>query len=175
MEYTLSINKENLKIVLPGGASSGADEVLVGERKYAFSSCPVSENELLLTLDGRQFPAYLVQAETETQLFLKGKIYSIEDLDDSDRRPKRRGGPGDLEQKITPPMPSVVIRLLVAEGDVVKKKQPLIVLSAMKMETTLVAPYDGVVKKVNAAAGDQVMPGLLLVEIEKAPEEDHGN
>jgi len=45
----------------------------------------------------------------------------------------------------------------------------------MKMETTLVAPYDGAVKKVNAAAGDQVMPGLILVEIEKAPEGEHGN
>lgn len=175
MEYTLSINKETLKIALPGGASSEADEALIGERKYAFSSRSVSENELLMTLDGQQFSTYLADVGGETQLFLKGKIYSIEDLGDADRRPKRRGGPGDLELKITPPMPSVVIRLLVAEGDVVKKKQPLIVLSAMKMETTLVAPYDGVVKKVNAAAGDQVMPGLLLVEIEKAPEGEHGN
>jgi biotin carboxyl carrier protein len=72
-------------------------------------------------------------------------------------------------------MPAVVIRLLVAEGDAVKKKQPLIVLSAMKMETTLSAPYDGTVKKVNATAGEQVMPGLILVEIEKAGEEEDGN
>jgi 3-methylcrotonyl-CoA carboxylase alpha subunit len=170
MEYTLSINKENLKITLPA-----ADEALIGEKRFAFSGRFVSENELLMTIDGRQFPACLVDVGGETQLFLKGRTYAIEDTGDADRRPKRRGGPGDLEQKITPPMPSVVIRLLVAEGDVVKKKQPLIVLSAMKMETTLGAPYDGTVKKVNAAAGDQVMPGLLLVEIEKAPEEEHGN
>jgi acetyl/propionyl-CoA carboxylase alpha subunit len=170
VEYTLSINKETLKIALPT-----ADEALIGEKRYVFNGRLVSGNELLLTLDGRQFPAYLVDVGGETQLFLNGRTYFVEDLGDADRRPKRRGGPGDLELKITPPMPSVVIRLLVAEGDVVKKKQPLIVLSAMKMETTLVAPYDGAVKKVNAAAGDQVMPGLILVEIEKAPEGEHGN
>lgn len=170
MEYTLSIHKETLKMTLPS-----ADEALIGEKKYAFSGRLVSENEMLMTIDGRQFPACVADVGGETQLFLNGRTYVIEDLGDADRRPKRRGGPGDLEQKITPPMPSVVIRLLVTEGDVVKKKQPLIVLSAMKMETTLAAPYDGTVKKVNAAAGDQVMPGLLLVEIDKAPEEEHGN
>ena len=68
-------------------------------------------------------------------------------------------------------MPAVVIRLLVALGDAVKKGQPLIVLSAMKMEATLYAPYAGTVKKINAAAGEQVMPGLILVEIEQALEE----
>jgi pyruvate carboxylase len=37
----------------------------------------------------------------------------------------------------------------------------------MKMETTLFAPFDGTVKKVNVAEGDKVMPGDILVDIEK--------
>jgi len=92
VEYTLSINKETLKIALPT-----ADEALIGEKRYVFNGRLVSGNELLLTLDGRQFPAYLVDVGGETQLFLNGRTYFVEDLGDADRRPKRRGGPGDLE------------------------------------------------------------------------------
>jgi len=36
------------------------------------------------------------------------------------------------------------------------------------METTLYAPYDGTVLKINAAIKDKVSPGQILVEIEKA-------
>jgi biotin carboxyl carrier protein len=37
----------------------------------------------------------------------------------------------------------------------------------MKMETTLTAPYDGKVKKINASINQKVAPGDVLVEIEE--------
>ncbi len=37
----------------------------------------------------------------------------------------------------------------------------------MKMETTLFAPFDGIVSKVNTKKGDKVMPADILVDIEK--------
>jgi biotin carboxyl carrier protein len=170
MELALSVNKENVKMDVLSGSSTEAAEAHIGDRTYDFIWKPVSDHELLLTVNGRRVLAYLADNGEETQVFMNGKLYTVEDLSDADRRPKRKGGPGELEQKITPPMPAVVIRLLVAEGQTVKKRQPLIVLSAMKMESTLVAPYDGCVKKINAAEGQQVMPGLILVELERAEE-----
>jgi biotin carboxyl carrier protein len=78
----------------------------------------------------------------------------------------RRSGKGrDLPREVTPPMPAAVVRVLVTPGDRVEKGQPLVVVSAMKMETTLVAPRDGVVLNVNAAEGDKVSPGQNLVDI----------
>ncbi len=64
-------------------------------------------------------------------------------------------------------MPSVVVRVLVKEGDRVVKGQGLVVVTAMKMETTLKAPHSGVVRKVNTYPEAKVMPGDILVEIEK--------
>ena len=64
-------------------------------------------------------------------------------------------------------MPGTVIRVLVAEGDPVRPRQPLVVLEAMKMETPLVSPYEGVVLRLHVAEGDQVAGGALLVELEK--------
>jgi 3-methylcrotonyl-CoA carboxylase alpha subunit len=175
MEYSLSVNRENIKMSVVSGSSPEAAEARIGDKKYDFIGKPVSDHELLLTINGRRISACLAHSGEKAEIFLNGKTYTIEDLSEADRRPKKKGGPGEREQKITPPMPAVVIRVLVAEGDAVKKRQPLIVLSAMKMESTLVAPYDGTVKKINAAEGQQVMPGLILIEIEKVPEEEHGN
>jgi 3-methylcrotonyl-CoA carboxylase alpha subunit len=70
------------------------------------------------------------------------------------------------ESGVTAPMPGTVIKLLVAEGDRVHARQPLLVLEAMKMETPLTAPYDAVVRKVNVAEGDSVAGGAVLVELE---------
>jgi acetyl/propionyl-CoA carboxylase alpha subunit len=70
------------------------------------------------------------------------------------------------ESGVTAPMPGTVIRLLVAEGDEVHARQPLLVLEAMKMETPLTAPYDAIVRKVNVAEGDAVSGGAVLVELE---------
>jgi acetyl/propionyl-CoA carboxylase alpha subunit len=75
---------------------------------------------------------------------------------------------GATEQStVTAPMPGTVIRLLVAPGDTVKARQPLVVLEAMKMETPLTSPYDAVVRAVNVAEGEQVASGAVLVELEE--------
>jgi 3-methylcrotonyl-CoA carboxylase alpha subunit len=76
-------------------------------------------------------------------------------------------GPGAEQSTVTAPMPGTVIRLLVAAGDTVKARQPLVVLEAMKMETPLSSPYDAVVRAVNVAEGDRVAGGAVLVELEE--------
>ncbi len=70
------------------------------------------------------------------------------------------------ESELTAPMPGTVIKVLVAEGEAVTARQPLLVLEAMKMETPVTAPYDAVVRKVNVAEGDRVAGGAVLVELE---------
>jgi biotin carboxyl carrier protein len=64
-------------------------------------------------------------------------------------------------------MPGAVIRLLVAEGDTVAARQPLLVLEAMKMETPVVSPYDATVRRLHVAEGDRITAGTLLVELEE--------
>jgi len=70
------------------------------------------------------------------------------------------------QSALTAPMPGTVIKVLAAPGDKVGHRQTLLILEAMKMETPVVSPYDGVVRAVHVAEGDQVAGGAVLVELE---------
>jgi biotin carboxyl carrier protein len=64
------------------------------------------------------------------------------------------------------PMPGRVVRVLVAAGDTVTARQPVVVVEAMKMENELRSPKAGRVKDVAVAAGASVEAGRVLIVIE---------
>lgn len=64
---------------------------------------------------------------------------------------------------VSAPFAASVWKVDVAAGDLVVKGQPLVSLEAMKMETVLEAPCDGVVLRVLPAAGSQVVAGEAVV------------
>jgi biotin carboxyl carrier protein len=82
----------------------------------------------------------------------------------------RAGPTGAAGPEVGPPMPAVVVRLLVAPEQRVAAGEALLVVAAMKMETTLVAPHAGRVSAVGCAVGDRVRPGDVLVRVEPEPE-----
>lgn len=79
------------------------------------------------------------------------------------------GGKANPSDKgsIAAPMPGSVIEVKTSVGDSVSKGTPLVVLSAMKMETVVSAPISGKVTGVSVAAGDQVAAGDLLASIKE--------
>ncbi|MBU6252482.1 MAG: methylcrotonoyl-CoA carboxylase, partial [Alphaproteobacteria bacterium] len=66
---------------------------------------------------------------------------------------------------ILAPMPGRVLSVAVAAGDSVTRGQKLLTLEAMKMEHSLVAPFDGTVDDVLVSAGAQVQVDALLVKV----------
>lgn len=82
----------------------------------------------------------------------------------------RRRSHGLATPTIEAPMPGKVLRVLVRAGDLVAAGQPLIVLEAMKMETTLAAEGAAVVRAVHAAEGDMVDHGAVLIELSPPPD-----
>lgn len=66
-------------------------------------------------------------------------------------------------KKIVSPLPGSIIKVLVSEGQSVKKGDTLLTLESMKMENAVQADCDGVVSKIAVAAGQNVMQDDLLV------------
>jgi len=70
----------------------------------------------------------------------------------------------DMSKYLLSPMPGLLIKLLVNEGDEVNAGQDLAVIEAMKMENTLKAVKAGTVDKVVAAAGDNLAVDSIILE-----------
>jgi acetyl-CoA/propionyl-CoA carboxylase, biotin carboxylase, biotin carboxyl carrier protein len=68
--------------------------------------------------------------------------------------------------ELTAPMQGTILKVLVATGDQVAAGDPLIVLEAMKMETTISAPREGTVMSIGVAAGETAGAGQVLVVVE---------
>jgi pyruvate carboxylase subunit B len=67
--------------------------------------------------------------------------------------------------EVEAPTPGNVVKILVQNGDKVKKDEPLLVLEAMKMESEVKSPCDGTVSAVHVTAGDTVQTGDQLFTI----------
>ena len=74
--------------------------------------------------------------------------------------------PPDLSRYLICPMPGLLVALHVGAGDAVEAGQPLAVIEAMKMENILRAEKSGVVKAVNAAAGESLAVDAIILELE---------
>lgn len=72
---------------------------------------------------------------------------------------------GAGEHSIDAPMPGKIVKLVAAEGQVVKAGDTLLILEAMKMQNEIAADADGTVKTFNVAAGQSVKAHESLVII----------
>lgn len=75
---------------------------------------------------------------------------------------------GDGGDRIAADLPGVVTQLLVDVDQTVTAGTPVIVVEAMKLFHTLVAPRDGVIAHIRVAIGATVDRGALLVELAPA-------
>ena len=66
-------------------------------------------------------------------------------------------------EPVKAPMPGVVLKVQVQQGQAVKAGQVLVILEAMKRENEIVAPKDGTVAQIVAAKGASVESGAPLV------------
>src|SRR5207253_2157568 len=81
--------------------------------------------------------------------------------------PEAAAGPPVDENKVCrSPISGVVVRVSAQAGQSIQANDVLMVLEAMKMETTITSPIAGKVAKVNVGVGDPVQGGLILVEFE---------
>ncbi len=148
----------------------------------------VSDSDLTARIDGEEISAALeTLADGSAMLVVGGRRYRI-----AGRRransilvaagpmsaeyqvvEARRGAghAGLTAPTIDAPMPGTVLKILVSEGAKVATNDPLIVLEAMKTETTLSAESPAIIKRVCVQVGQRVDHGATLIELGPAPDE----
>ncbi len=74
--------------------------------------------------------------------------------------------PPDLSKMLICPMPGMLVKLHVAEGEDVQPGQPLATVEAMKMENILRAEKEGTIAKINASEGESLAVDAVILELE---------
>lgn len=64
------------------------------------------------------------------------------------------------------PLAGNIVKIVASQGQSVKKGEKIIILEAMKMETDVIAPCDGVVQSINVREGDSVAVGDTLISLQ---------
>ena len=166
MRYVVTVNDATLEVTLE------PDRVRIGDttldaRLAGIDGTPVS----VLTI-GNVMRRVVVRRGSERgqyTLWIEGFRYEVEALDERTsaiRALARVAAGAAAPAALRAPMPGLVVRVHVVEGDTVRAGQSLVVMEAMKMENELRAPAAGRVKAVLARAGSAVEKGAVLVELE---------
>lgn len=100
---------------------------------------------------------------------LNGSAREVDILDKSvevKKDSRRKAAPND-PLHVNPPIQGTISAILVKEQDKITKNQPLFIIEAMKLETTVLSKSDGTVKEIFADVGDSVNEDDLIVLLEK--------
>jgi len=145
--------------------------VLIGQARYQLSYIPQSglyEGEIADEAGTALYPAQLV-IDNHHVTITKGAMREAITIlpshlaDYVAHMPPASEGAGADE--VIAPMPGLLTRLLVSEGEAVKKGQNVAVIEAMKMENMLVAEANGIVKSIKAAVGANLNVEDLIIEL----------
>jgi biotin carboxyl carrier protein len=168
MEYKVKIGPEIYTVEAAPLDDAGSTNMVLEGETLPVSVRAVAPNHLHLRVGDRTANLFVARTSEGRWIWIDGRARLVQEAGTVERRKAR--GLAETPCEVTPPTPAAVVRVLVEVGSEVVKGQGLVVVSAMKMEMTLVAPYSGTVRAVNTQVGAQVSPGEILVEIDAGPE-----
>ncbi|EQB07314.1 ATP-binding protein [Novosphingobium lindaniclasticum] len=163
-EWTVTIDKAAYEVVIDD------EDVTVNgvEVELAMEYTP-GDRLIEAEIDGESIAVRVALTRTGLKMTTRGAIHDVRIL------PTRVASlashmiekiPPDLSKFLICPMPGLLVALHVGEGDKVEAGQPLAVVEAMKMENILRAEKSGVVKAVNAKAGESLAVDAVILEME---------
>lgn len=141
VEVSLDGKIYNIDVVM---SESGFCSILHEGRSYNAESVRHSDGKYTITTNFRHFD---IELSNPQKKYIRGRQSAAE----------------EAQETITSPMPGKVIKIMVAENSEVKQGDPLIVLEAMKMQSTYTAAQNAVVEKIHVEEGESVARDQLLI------------
>jgi biotin carboxyl carrier protein len=166
MEFELLLEDKTYKISIEKkGEKYSVD---FGNKKKEFDCQVISPNCLSMEIDGHLQIIYMAEGENKKYIFFQGEQFILHEKDTTRaKRKEEESGLAEGKQIVYAPMPGRVLKILVSEGERVKKKQSLVIVEAMKMEHEIKSALDGVVKKVNFKENQMVDTEEPIIELEE--------
>lgn len=164
--YQVTVNDKKFQIEWDAKKASG----MLNGIPFDMDARKISENKSHWLHENKSYNIEVVSLDTETKtatIKVNGNSYTVELKDRYDDLIKSLGMEGGNKNKVAvlkAPMPSMVLDILVKEGDTIEKDTPLLILEAMKMENVIKSPTSGAIKKIVAVKGTAVEKNAVLIE-----------
>ena len=167
MNFDVAVSGRPWKIAIEPADQTGHYTVIVKGRKRQVDVSWIDEDTLSLIEGSASREVRFHRRAEALEVAFQGRIFDTVVSKTgraalAEKRPSADSGP----QMIKTPMPGRIVRVLVAAGDRVIARQPVVIVEAMKMENELRSPKDGTVKEVLVAAGTAVEAGTVLLTID---------
>jgi 3-methylcrotonyl-CoA carboxylase alpha subunit len=122
---------------------------------------PTKDGRIRVAFGGHRFDTSVVRQDLTFHVFSRGAAYRLVMTDPLAAAEAIEAPTG----RLTAPMPGRIVHLHIKQGDRVKHGDTLLVLEAMKMEHSILAPRDGLVETIDFAVGDLVEEGVALLSL----------
>ena len=130
--------------------------------------------EFTFKINGAEYKCAVEEIEAgKTKVTVNGKVYEVEtEAAAPAAKPAAKPAAAPAPKPAAPaaggvqvksPLPGSVVKVLVSEGQAVKRGDTLLTLESMKMENAIMAEQDGTVKQIAVTPGQNVMQDDLLI------------
>jgi pyruvate carboxylase subunit B len=163
VKYVVTVAGKSFEVVL-NGADISVDGRTVSAELTKVPETPLRE----LVFEGTSRTYAMTPEEDGWSVMAGGEPHHLKVDDERTIRLGKLTGAGDrggAGGKVKAPMPGLVLRVEVEEGDTVAAGAGLVVLEAMKMENEIKAPVAGTVTAVHVDGGQAVEKGMVMVEV----------
>ncbi|MDD5764934.1 MAG: biotin/lipoyl-binding protein [Candidatus Marinimicrobia bacterium] len=145
----------------------------INGKEYEVIISEFNAYEAVLTVNGKKYQVGLKDLGIEQVSDIKPKLIRSEIIGETEASPKTVGGaPEPTLHKpqaivnatnVLAPLPGLIQKILVKEGETIRTGQCVIIMEAMKMENEIQSGRDGIVKEISVKTGDSVNEGDVLI------------
>jgi 3-methylcrotonyl-CoA carboxylase alpha subunit len=159
---SLRLRRRTEQIAIGVVHEAGGCRVEVDDRPFSANGIAIGDRKVRAFIDGEPFACSFVNDGDDLYVIHGGATerFGLPKIDAASFAADALS-----DGRATAPMPGQIIALFVKAGDVVRRDQPILVLEAMKMEHTIVAPIEGTLERLALAVGDRVVEGTELFHI----------
>jgi biotin carboxyl carrier protein len=149
---------------------NGSDHVFnINGEKFSLPVHIVNDNCFSVKINGKSKIIYAAEDDNHLYVSFDGDNIVFDKVKEEEKDFSGAAGSGDKDE-IRPPMPGSIVKVIVKEGQKISEGDGVIIVEAMKMESTLYSAIDGIVTSVKVQEGQQVDSDDVLVVIEKEQE-----
>jgi len=168
LKLFVDVSGKRHEVELPVGGS--IDKLDLNGRSIKINSRWLrGDNAVSIIIDGKTHIAEFDPLDEQCNIKIDGLDFVTSVKDERSDAIMRIIGNGstkkDSDNNIKAPMPGLIVKLNVAEGDSVEKGDGVIIIEAMKMENEIRTQTTGVIDKINVEPGQTVDKGTLLLTV----------